>query len=401
MSDELVKTEPTEPSRSLRAAEFRLHQQCKPSPTDAINGAEVNNHRHMPARSEITDDTPLRLAVAAALAYPDGSMTASGLRREAARGRLVIERTAGKDYTTLRYIEHMRALCRVPGKDRASGCAPKSEIKTARSVNVQFGSSETDRARSARAALQKIARAPSVPSASTLPTNTGPAVFAAVIPQERRTGPVGSRGESPMTPLTVLDKVVEALQAAGATEEMIAGEFRIPQRAKWAAKKRRQRAAAVLRDAARPPPNSVPRDETPLPDPRNLRVRIIDASNGNVDALSDIAPIRVLLDQGCDLEADVLAFGAFGAAEGAPPCPKTRPKGGRPRKYADNNARKLAWKRAATKPATKPGDGDETGDETSVGDKDETKYEFLRSVADAETRYEFLRSVADAETRLD
>jgi hypothetical protein len=26
-------------------------------------------------------------------------MTASGLRREAARGRLVIERTAGKDYT--------------------------------------------------------------------------------------------------------------------------------------------------------------------------------------------------------------------------------------------------------------------------------------------------------------
>ena len=35
------------------------------------------------------------------LAYPDGSMTASGLRREAARGRLAIERVAGKDYTTL------------------------------------------------------------------------------------------------------------------------------------------------------------------------------------------------------------------------------------------------------------------------------------------------------------
>jgi hypothetical protein len=50
----------------------------------------VRNPRHMPARSEVGDDTPLRLAVAAALAYPDGSMTASGLRREAARGRLVI-----------------------------------------------------------------------------------------------------------------------------------------------------------------------------------------------------------------------------------------------------------------------------------------------------------------------
>ena len=43
-------------------------------------------------RNVIGEDTPLRLAVAAAV--PDGSMTASGLRREAARGRLVIERTA-------------------------------------------------------------------------------------------------------------------------------------------------------------------------------------------------------------------------------------------------------------------------------------------------------------------
>jgi hypothetical protein len=37
----------------------------------------------------VSPDTPLRLSVAAALAFPDGSMTASG-RREAARGRLMI-----------------------------------------------------------------------------------------------------------------------------------------------------------------------------------------------------------------------------------------------------------------------------------------------------------------------
>lgn len=55
---------------------------------------------------------PLRLAVAVAMAFPDGSMTASGLRREGARGRLVIERIAGKDYTTLFYIERMRDLYR-------------------------------------------------------------------------------------------------------------------------------------------------------------------------------------------------------------------------------------------------------------------------------------------------
>ncbi len=66
----------------------------------------------LPRLDAISRETPLRLAVAAALAYPDGSMTASGLRREADRCRLVIERTAGKDYTTLASIERMRALCR-------------------------------------------------------------------------------------------------------------------------------------------------------------------------------------------------------------------------------------------------------------------------------------------------
>ena len=64
----------------------------------------LSQPRRIPAHSELlrTDtirpDTPLRLDVAAALAYPDGSMTASGLRREHKRGRLIIERTAGKDY---------------------------------------------------------------------------------------------------------------------------------------------------------------------------------------------------------------------------------------------------------------------------------------------------------------
>jgi hypothetical protein len=61
-------------------------------------------------------DTPLRLSIAAELAFPAGGMTASGLRREAARGRLVVERVAGKDYTTLTAIANMRLLCRVEPK---------------------------------------------------------------------------------------------------------------------------------------------------------------------------------------------------------------------------------------------------------------------------------------------
>jgi hypothetical protein len=46
-------------------------------------------------------DRARHAASATALAFPDGSMTASRLHRECSRGRLVIERIAGKDHTTL------------------------------------------------------------------------------------------------------------------------------------------------------------------------------------------------------------------------------------------------------------------------------------------------------------
>jgi hypothetical protein len=69
----------------------------------------------------VNNDAPLRLARAAEIAFPDGSMTASGLRKEAAKGRLVIERIANKDYTTLAAIADMRAACRnpVPNQSRS------------------------------------------------------------------------------------------------------------------------------------------------------------------------------------------------------------------------------------------------------------------------------------------
>jgi hypothetical protein len=89
-------------------------------------------------------DVPLRLSKAAAIAFPDGSMTKSGLRREAARGRLVIQRIAGKDYTTLRAIGEMVKLCTVEARQPAprsddvrarrphsSGPATTAEIETA------------------------------------------------------------------------------------------------------------------------------------------------------------------------------------------------------------------------------------------------------------------------------
>jgi hypothetical protein len=97
----------------------------------------------VPELDKVKPDTPLRLDIAATLAYPDGSMSASGLRKEAGRGRLAIERVAGKDYTTLANIERMRELCRVEAKDRASGYNRQGEAQMVGSSSEPSGSSGT------------------------------------------------------------------------------------------------------------------------------------------------------------------------------------------------------------------------------------------------------------------
>jgi len=103
----------------------------------------------VPLSDEVKPDTPLRLSVAAALAFPDGSMTASGLRREGARGRLVIERVAGKDYTTLANIERMRELCRV--HEKVLDCGSGDDA-----VAQPFGSSSITAVKSAQARAKMI-----------------------------------------------------------------------------------------------------------------------------------------------------------------------------------------------------------------------------------------------------
>lgn len=95
-------------------------------------------------------DTPLRLDIAAQIAFPDGSMGAPGLRKERDRGRLVTEIIAGKEYVTLAEIERMRELCRVHRKApdlsgarkaakqmAASGAKPDGLSKTAESDPAQ------------------------------------------------------------------------------------------------------------------------------------------------------------------------------------------------------------------------------------------------------------------------
>src|ERR1039458_9790759 len=103
-----------------------------------------------PPAEGVGPNAPLRLGVAAAFAFPDGTMTASGLRRETARGRLVVERIAGKDYTTLANIERMRELCRVEVKAQDFTCAVLAHTLGARPC----GSSATGDSISPRDALE-------------------------------------------------------------------------------------------------------------------------------------------------------------------------------------------------------------------------------------------------------
>ena len=86
----------------------------------------------------VTPTTPLRLSRAVEIVWSEGGMTVSGLRLEAARGRLEIERIAGKDLVTLAAIERMSELCRIlprhdptPSKpvDCGTGALPRQRRK--------------------------------------------------------------------------------------------------------------------------------------------------------------------------------------------------------------------------------------------------------------------------------
>src|SRR6516225_6801503 len=96
----------------------------------------------LPPLDSITPDTPLRLYVAAALAFPDGSITQNSLRKAVAaqRNGLRHELLRGKIYTTLAWIEEWREACRVQPKGQGSGAARKSVTRTDRSASARSGS---------------------------------------------------------------------------------------------------------------------------------------------------------------------------------------------------------------------------------------------------------------------
>jgi hypothetical protein len=128
----------------------------------------------------VAPNTKLRLEAAARIAFPDGSISVSALRREAAAARLTIYRIAGKDFTTLANIEEMKTTCRVQAKGHASTSRKPT-------TGDGSGSSATGSEPSALAALRATAKVlkESLPPTSRQSTTQKPA-GAPVIPMRSR-----------------------------------------------------------------------------------------------------------------------------------------------------------------------------------------------------------------------
>lgn len=101
---------------------------------------------------EVGPDDPVPLSEAVRLFFPRGGVTVSALRTEARKGRLAIERIAGKDFVTKAAIDKMRKLCRVEAKALGSTCGDER-------VGEPFGSFETEKMRLAQDAVKATASA--------------------------------------------------------------------------------------------------------------------------------------------------------------------------------------------------------------------------------------------------
>lgn len=131
---------------------------------------------------EIASNTPLRLDLAARIAFPDGSMGSAGLRKERDKGRLSTEIIAGKEYVTLAEIERMRELCRVQRREPVLSGGRKAARPTVPFEAVQDGGLKTAERELALASARERMKKRKQNSPNTLPKNTPQRESADVIP---------------------------------------------------------------------------------------------------------------------------------------------------------------------------------------------------------------------------
>lgn len=143
----------------------------------------------VPARDEVTDDTPLHIETAARLAFPDGAVSPLALRNAASRGELEHERLGGRICTTLAWIREWRERCRQKPKGRAFGGDEAPRGQTA-SAETGTGSSRTTSDVSARASaqlvLENLRRQHKTPSLGTSLSSAKPRANVTVLPRPSR-----------------------------------------------------------------------------------------------------------------------------------------------------------------------------------------------------------------------
>ena len=120
-----------------------------------------------PAHLIVDNDTPQRLDVVAA----QFGLKAAALRTEAKRGRLVISRVAGKDWTSVAEVREMFYRCRVNPEAHTYGSDRLASERT-REPSAQSGSSKTpDTSKALVSALAHVERlrrrSPTISPAST------------------------------------------------------------------------------------------------------------------------------------------------------------------------------------------------------------------------------------------
>ena len=128
---------------------------------------------------------PIMLEAAARLAFPDGSMTVSGLRNEIRKGNLRASKLAGRMYVTLNDIQQMRERCKVgagnEARERISTSARQSGPVASGGGSSSTPHQPASALSEAQAHLQVIARRLKEPLESISPESTSQ-VSAVVIP---------------------------------------------------------------------------------------------------------------------------------------------------------------------------------------------------------------------------
>jgi hypothetical protein len=127
----------------------------------------------------IEPDKPLPLEMAARVAFPDGSMTASGLRNEIKKGNLQASKVAGRIWTTLSNIKRMMERCQITEADDAARVRNSTSANPSDPAASSDGSSSTappaaSASREAQAHLSQIVQRLRKPSPPTSPKSTSP-----------------------------------------------------------------------------------------------------------------------------------------------------------------------------------------------------------------------------------